>query len=46
MANGEVKKEIYEKCQNVIEKNVGFKTLVQISKMHSGEAVTMESDKY
>jgi len=28
MASGEVEKEIYEKFQNVIEKNVGFKTLV------------------
>jgi len=37
MANGKVGKEIYDKFQNVIEKNEGFKTLVQISKIHSGE---------
>ncbi|XP_015375258.1 PREDICTED: uncharacterized protein LOC107169847 [Diuraphis noxia] len=32
----------YDKFQNVIEKNAGFKTLVQISKIHSGEVDTME----
>jgi len=42
MANGKVGKEIYDKFQNVIEKNAGFKTLVQISKIHSGEVDTME----
>jgi len=42
MANGKVGKEIYDKFQNVIEKNKEFKTLVQILKIHSGEVDTME----
>jgi hypothetical protein len=42
MANGKVRKEIYDKFQNVIEKNAGFKTLVHISKIHSDEIDTME----
>jgi len=41
IANGKVGKEIYGKFQNVIQKNVGFKTLVQISKTHSGEINTI-----
>jgi hypothetical protein len=42
MANEKVGKEIYDKFQNVIEKNKEFKTLVQISKIHSSEVDTME----
>lgn len=42
MASGKIGKEINDKFQNVIEKNIGFKTLVQISKIHSGEVNTME----
>lgn len=42
MAFGKVGKEIYGKFQNEIEKNVPFKTLVKISKIHSGEMDSME----
>jgi len=41
MASG-IGKLIYKKFQNVIEKNIRFKTLIQISKIHSGKAVTVE----
>jgi hypothetical protein len=37
-----VEKEIHKKYQYVIKKNVGFKTLVQILKINSGEVNTME----
>jgi len=42
MASGKVGKEIYDKFQNVIEKNAGFKTLIQISKIYSGKVCTMK----
>ena len=40
--DGKVREEIYDKFQNVIDKNIGFKTLVQISKIHSGEVNSIE----
>lgn len=40
MACGKIGNNIYEKFQNVFKKNIGFKTLVQISKIHFSEVNT------
>lgn len=34
MASEKIGKEIYAKFQNIIENNIVFKTLIQISKIH------------
>lgn len=42
MASRKIRKVIYDKSQYVTENNVGFKTLVQFSKIYFGEVDTME----
>jgi hypothetical protein len=42
ISNGKVGKEMYEQFQNVIRKNIGVKTSVQILKIHSGKVNTMK----
>lgn len=42
MTSKKIEKEVYDKFQNVIEKNFGFKTLGQISQIYFDKVNTMD----